>query len=35
MLENCDEENSSDDFSLDGTRPTVPLPANLSDGIKK
>jgi hypothetical protein len=35
MLEDCDEENSSDDFSLDGTRPAVLWPANSSEGIKK
>lgn len=35
MLENCEEEDSSDDFSIDGTQPAAPLPANINDGIKK
>lgn len=35
MLEDCDEENSSDDFTLDGENPALPWPANPSEGIKK
>jgi hypothetical protein len=38
MLEDCDEENSSEDFSLnDSVKPAVPWPANvsLSNGIKR
>ena len=35
MLDDCDEENSSDNFSLDGTRLAVPWPVDVNDGIKK
>jgi hypothetical protein len=35
VLEDCDEENSSDNFSLDGTRLAVPWPVDVNDGIKK
>jgi hypothetical protein len=35
MLEDCDEENSSDNFSLNGTRSAVPWLVDVNDGIEK